>query len=265
MIKQVPGLAVLILIAGVLGGGAFTAFLYDRQLKDAQQAVETAQAQRDLWRDKYEDLERRGEVNADRPAKPVVAVAPSWRLSWPRTAALAAALLVVVLVALVLAPLPRRTSKAATTAVANARSGTLPVLAPPPNPRPMTDPTPPPPPIKTNDVAKALGVSNQRALILKQWSRVGSFELFEAAALWVGESPPLQYVVPLTGAAQASFARLKGAILDGELIAEPPQGIAAFSHLTGRQVDERTRVTRANLIEYAKAQGEKPPFLFPGG
>lgn len=84
-----------------------------------------------------------------------------------------------------------------------------------------------------------------------------SFELDETCFLWVGEKPPYFDSRPMTAEARAIRAMLSKALLDGQLVAEPP---------FDRETDEpkaTTRIKRSILLKYVKNIGESPPFLFP--
>lgn len=84
-----------------------------------------------------------------------------------------------------------------------------------------------------------------------------SFELDETCFLWVGEKPPYFDSRPMTPEARAIRAMLSKALLDGQLVAEPP---------FDKETDEpkaKTRFKRSNLLRYIKRIGESPAFLFP--
>jgi len=107
-------------------------------------------------------------------------------------------------------------------------------------------------------------VHAKRQEMLRGWSKVSSFELHEAASLWVNESPQVNYLLMGSEGARACLARLKAAILDQVLIPEPDAGslasLAQFAR--NRTIDGRARVRRENLRAYAEAEGERPLFLF---
>jgi len=108
--------------------------------------------------------------------------------------------------------------------------------------------------------AMAAGAATTRAAAMRRWTKVGSFEVWEAASLWANEPPPVSSLHPTSESSRANLAMLKAAILDGELVAVPASGLDSF---IGRGVSDNSRVTRENLIAYARAKGELPPFLFP--
>lgn len=104
----------------------------------------------------------------------------------------------------------------------------------------------------------------QGAHSVARWARVGSFELYQAACLWAGETPPSTPLLVVSEDARANLAMLKAAILDGELESIAPTGLAAsMAGINGPQARDDTRVTRDSLLEFAKLRGERPAFLFP--
>lgn len=107
VMKRAPWLVAMVATAGLALGGAGAAFLYDRQYRDAQQAVITAQAQRDFWKDKFDDLEKRGTAAENRRVEPAPKPAVGWEISWPRTGVLLASIALVLLAILLFAPIPR--------------------------------------------------------------------------------------------------------------------------------------------------------------
>lgn len=130
----------------------------------------------------------------------------------------------------------------------------------------MTGERPAPPEPKPSAVARLRhegAAAMQGSPAMERWQKVGSFELFQAAALWNGETPPQSSLLPLSLIGQANLAMLKAAIADRELIPEPPQGLAALTLLTAPEATEKTRVARENLVAFARQIDEFPPFLFP--
>ncbi|MFN3858825.1 MAG: hypothetical protein ACK4RV_13865 [Caulobacter sp.] len=105
-------------------------------------------------------------------------------------------------------------------------------------------------------------LATQPIQMAAEWGKVGSFELWQAAALWVDEPPLGAHLLHDSQRYMASYARLKAAILDDQLESVPPQGLEALRHLNGKDVTERTRVNRDHLVAFAKKQGERPTFLF---
>ena len=112
VIRRAKWLAFGILLVGLFFGGMAVSFLYQRQLNDAQQAVSTANQGRDFWKEKFEDLEKRGPgaIRAAPPQRPATAPVPA--ISLPLIGLLAAIVVALLVGLAIWLPLPgRRKSK----------------------------------------------------------------------------------------------------------------------------------------------------------
>lgn len=127
---------------------------------------------------------------------------------------------------------------------------------------PMTNPRHPvgtiPPPITPERLLRAAEKLPNWQKIIRDWSRVETYELYQAAALWAGVPPPAVSILPLTPEGQANLAMLKAAIRRGDL--QPTLDDAPSYIRLGPT--ETTCVTREALIAYAEQKGEHPAFLF---
>lgn len=85
-------------------------------------------------------------------------------------------------------------------------------------------------------------------------------QLFQAACLWAEELPPANPAFPISESAQASLEMLKGATISGEI---PSTEVTKYYETL--PIDERARVTRKGLFDFAVARKEYPVFLFPDG
>lgn len=138
-------------------------------------------------------------------------------------------------------------------------------LAPPPPPSGVRLITParsalsPPPPLRPRPP------EDTRQKIIDSWSRVGSFEVWQAGALWGNELPAANRLFPVSEATRANTAMIVAAAIDGEInpaeVVETPIE-AVLGH---RMIEDRTRVNRRGLLDFARARVEYPVFLFPNG
>ena len=113
VIRRAKVTAALILALGLIVGFSASSFLYDRRVDDAQQAAATAQQNRDLWKDKYDDLT--ASLALTKAPEKIVAPKPrppSARHHFDpvRTGLLVAAIFTGLLALLFVAPLPGRKS-----------------------------------------------------------------------------------------------------------------------------------------------------------
>jgi hypothetical protein len=100
----------------------------------------------------------------------------------------------------------------------------------------------------------------RRTAPMVQWSKATSYELGDAASLWVDQLPP-RALEQRSAEAEAVLGRLQGAIMDNSLEAMPSPLGSFFG--AKEQAGPKTRVTRQALIAFAKSQHDKPWFLFP--
>ncbi len=103
-----------------------------------------------------------------------------------------------------------------------------------------------------------------RAKIVRDWSRVGSLELWQAGALWANELPGVNRLFPTSEATRANVAMLMAAAMDGEIDASAVHP-GRYEAVLGRQIDEQSRVSRDGLLVFANGRSEYPLFLFPDG
>lgn len=274
VIRKAPWFAAGIALASAMAAFLLAASFFKLQVSEAQQSAVTAQMQRDLWKDRYEEAVKVGKPTSSAP-KPTVAFTTVHEpeIDIPRTAGLVGLILAVSLVALLLTPLPHRqrhppeeTLERPHNPVPESEGQLSMVPRPEPTPAPsfIKPPQPKPSPELARKLAEAMVGARQtgRAQAVQQWARVGSFELWEAAALWSDELPPKVHLLPLSDSGAANLAMLKAAIVAGDLLPLPPQGPAALRIALGGEADDRTRVKRDALVAYAEKIGERPAFLF---
>jgi hypothetical protein len=110
VIRRAKVTAALILALGLIVGFSASSFLYDRRVDDAQQAVATAQQNRDLWKDKYDDLAASPTPKKvpEKVIAPRAQPSPTRQVDPVRTGLLAAAILAGLMMFLFVVPLPRR-------------------------------------------------------------------------------------------------------------------------------------------------------------
>ena len=109
---------------------------------------------------------------------------------------------------------------------------------------------------------------------IELWQKVDPLHLYQAAALWVGESPPNDEQAPLPPPALPILWRLKKAIIDGDLpLADDADNTkqmrmvalpAAMARWDGKpvKIPNDVEVDREGLRTFAKSIDERPAFLF---
>lgn len=106
------------------------------------------------------------------------------------------------------------------------------------------------------------------------WDTIDPLELYQAACLWVGASPPESAEPELTGEAAGALHMLKRAIEKRELhpvLTENERSLLKMQVALARaapsaklpEPSKRMIVTRAELQRFAQARAEQPLFLFP--
>lgn len=115
VLRRAPWLAVLLVLVGLCLGAAGAGALYQRQIDSAEQAVEAAKAQRDLWEDRYNDAVQPQASEGKKGPPQSEAKEAGLNISWPRTWGLIAMVALVLVLTAIFAPAPRgRNRKAAT-------------------------------------------------------------------------------------------------------------------------------------------------------
>ena len=142
VMRRAPWLTASVAIAAAIIGFLGATALNNFKVAEAQQAVATAQLQRDFWKDKYEDATKPGKSPATRPAPP----AQGSEIDVPKTALVVGLGFGGGLLALLFIPLPGQRQKPETKPAL-----AVPSAPDPPMGRLMTAPRPepePPPPMR---------------------------------------------------------------------------------------------------------------------
>lgn len=122
-----------------------------------------------------------------------------------------------------------------------------------------------PAPLPATSMTPASRVARKKTpqeLAMDQWSKAASYELWQAACLWVGEVPAVNHLVPRSPSAEAALGRLIAAATGGILSfhnVEPSVGSVLLNMLP--LASATSRAHRNDLVAYAQKEGDRPAFL----